>query len=99
MTIHPVSGTEEQVKCRRLRRRFCKVSDRREFETAEGQAAAYGPYHRGAQRLRAAANAIQWIEVECRRFGTARALRDSEILQIRVGMTEGPSYRVWAWDV
>jgi hypothetical protein len=42
----------------------------------------------------AAANAIQWMEVECRTFGTARALRDSEILHIRVGMTEGPSYRM-----
>jgi hypothetical protein len=42
----------------------------------------------------AAANALEWVEVHRRDFGTARRFRDDEILRIGVGMAPDRWYRV-----
>jgi hypothetical protein len=42
----------------------------------------------------AAANALEWVEVHRRDFGTARQFRDDEILRIGGGMVPDRWYRV-----
>ena len=59
----------------------------------------YGRQHNtsGRSLFAAAANALQWFEVDCLEFGTARRLRDHETLRITVQATYKPkaaAYRV-----
>ena len=48
----------------------------------------------GTSLFDAAANALRWVEVDRRDFGTARRFRDDEILRIGVGMVPDRWYRV-----
>jgi hypothetical protein len=48
----------------------------------------------GTSLFVAATNALRWVEVERRDFGTARRFRDDEILVIGVGMVPTAYYRV-----
>jgi hypothetical protein len=48
----------------------------------------------GTSVFDAAANALEWVEVHRRDFGTARRFRDDEILRIGVGMVPSVWYRV-----
>lgn len=48
----------------------------------------------GRSLFEVAAIAIHWIEVDRRTFGTARELRDEDVLDIGVGMVPDKHYRV-----
>jgi hypothetical protein len=48
----------------------------------------------GTSVFDAAANALRWVEVDRRDFGTARRFHDDEILRIGVGMVPDRWYRV-----
>ena len=41
----------------------------------------------------AAAKALEWVEVDCQSFGTARRYRDDQVLVIGVGMVPARWYR------
>ena len=48
----------------------------------------------GTSVFDAAANALEWVELHRRDFGTARRFRDDEILRVGVGMVPDRYYRV-----
>jgi hypothetical protein len=42
----------------------------------------------------AAAKALEWTEVDCQTFGTARRYRDDQVLVIGIGMVPDRWYRI-----
>ena len=48
----------------------------------------------GSSLFDAAAKALEWVEVDCQTFRTARRFRDDQVLVIGVGMVPDRWYRV-----